>query len=144
MATLQYLLINTFDRLTEEELRRFKSKLADIPHGRNYRGIPRGMLENRDRIGLAEKMISTYGEYRAVEVACDVLRDIGLQGHAEELHRRMPSSRKRKQSDSASDQVDGRKKKRIGEERNEKLRDYSLSEMEIQEKYRAGGRRNIS
>uniref|UniRef100_A0A8C0J1S7 NACHT, LRR and PYD domains-containing protein 3 n=1 Tax=Chelonoidis abingdonii TaxID=106734 RepID=A0A8C0J1S7_CHEAB len=78
------LLIRTLDNLSQEEFKRFKDKLSHS----DFEGkgnIPRGQLENADRIDTKNLLIQFYGEIAAVEVTTDVFTQINLRDAAAKL-----------------------------------------------------------
>nr|XP_014354536.1 PREDICTED: uncharacterized protein LOC102359480 [Latimeria chalumnae] len=150
MPTVKDLLIKAFNDMKAAELKRFKSKLTDIPDNKRYHRIPRGALENKDPIDLAEKMISTYGEKEAVDVTLHVLACIDLYDLKEKLTTWIKDAENLKKIDLARNQTGGREKMCVGEEKNKNQVscDYSLSEMESRADLKRGDiiqqlRRNI-
>ncbi|KAH1171065.1 NACHT, LRR and PYD domains-containing protein 3-like [Mauremys mutica] len=78
------LLIRALDNLSQEEFKRFKDKLSHS----DFEGkgnIPRGRLENADRIDTKNLLIQFYGEIAAVEVTTDVFTQINLRDAAAKL-----------------------------------------------------------
>ncbi|XP_039375132.1 caspase a-like [Mauremys reevesii] len=69
-------LLSALANLGEAQLKNFKSKLNEIQLAEGYDNIPKGVLEKADPIELTDKMIQSYQEIYAVEVAEEVLRAI--------------------------------------------------------------------
>ncbi|XP_048881541.1 apoptosis-associated speck-like protein containing a CARD isoform X1 [Brienomyrus brachyistius] len=80
--TVKDCLIETFEDLTEEQFKRFKSKLID------RKGEPRigkGIVQNMDRLDLIDKLVSTFTEKNAGQVTVNILRSANFTQEADDL-----------------------------------------------------------
>ncbi|KAL7840405.1 hypothetical protein AOLI_G00257280 [Acnodon oligacanthus] len=75
-------LLETLDDLTDEQFKRFTDKLID---SRLEPRVRRGAVDKKDRLDVARIVIDTYTEKRALVVAVDLLKSIGLNQLAEDL-----------------------------------------------------------
>uniref|UniRef100_A0A8C3T430 Pyrin domain-containing protein n=1 Tax=Chelydra serpentina TaxID=8475 RepID=A0A8C3T430_CHESE len=83
--TLRDHLLKTLEDLGEDELKKFKFKLHEMPLKEGYEHIGRGTLRKVDVIDLTDKLISCYeGDY-AVEVTVEALKSINERDLAEKL-----------------------------------------------------------
>ncbi|XP_039189962.1 NACHT, LRR and PYD domains-containing protein 3-like isoform X1 [Crotalus tigris] len=91
------LLVDALERLEEKDIKLFKSKLRCVaaPWGKN---IPRGRLENADRLDLVELLVEFYEE-KAATLMIAILEDMGFKKNASNLSKEL------------KDQVQGYKKK---------------------------------
>ncbi|KAM5165055.1 NACHT, LRR and PYD domains-containing protein 12-like [Mantella aurantiaca] len=81
------LIINSLEDLTEYHFKKFRNKLSDFSYGDKC-PIPKGRLENADWTTTKDVLMDTYGEEGALDVTTDVLTQIGLMGHANDLWKR--------------------------------------------------------
>ncbi|XP_073485493.1 NACHT, LRR and PYD domains-containing protein 12-like isoform X2 [Aquarana catesbeiana] len=82
--------------LEESDFMGFRNKLSDFSYG-DERPIPRGRLENANRITTKDLLIDTYGGEGALDVTIEVFTLIGLMGPANDLQeRRVQSAKLRK------------------------------------------------
>ncbi|XP_020860235.1 pyrin domain-containing protein 1 [Phascolarctos cinereus] len=79
------LILTALDNLTEDEFKRFKSKLLTVPLRDGFNRIPRGILQNLDRLDLTDRIVSYYLEDYGTKLTVQVLRDIGMQQEAVRL-----------------------------------------------------------
>ncbi|XP_043372691.1 NACHT, LRR and PYD domains-containing protein 3-like isoform X2 [Dermochelys coriacea] len=78
------LLLNALDNLPQENFERFKDKLAHSDfEGKD--NIPRGWLQNANRIHTKNLLMEFYGEDAAVDVTIDVFTQINLRDSAAKL-----------------------------------------------------------
>ncbi|TFJ96655.1 stromelysin-1-like [Platysternon megacephalum] len=78
------LLLRALDNLSQEDLKRFKDKLSHS----DFEGkgtIPRGWLENADRIDTKNLLMKFYGGVAAVDVTIEVFTQINLRDSAAKL-----------------------------------------------------------
>uniref|UniRef100_A0A8D2LNI5 Apoptosis-associated speck-like protein containing a CARD n=1 Tax=Varanus komodoensis TaxID=61221 RepID=A0A8D2LNI5_VARKO len=73
--------------LANDELKRFKAKLSELPVREGYDNLPRGRLQKADDLDLSDLLVSHYTEGYAVEVAAAALGAINCQPQAERLRR---------------------------------------------------------
>nr|XP_060638825.1 NACHT, LRR and PYD domains-containing protein 1b allele 5-like [Anolis sagrei ordinatus] len=78
-------LLDILENLKEEDFRRFKRKLSEIPVRKGYNNIPKGRLEKADVLELFELLCRYYTENYATEVAARVLEKINIKDQAEKL-----------------------------------------------------------
>nr|XP_014430687.1 apoptosis-associated speck-like protein containing a CARD [Pelodiscus sinensis]XP_025042002.1 apoptosis-associated speck-like protein containing a CARD [Pelodiscus sinensis]XP_025042006.1 apoptosis-associated speck-like protein containing a CARD [Pelodiscus sinensis]XP_025042009.1 apoptosis-associated speck-like protein containing a CARD [Pelodiscus sinensis]XP_025042012.1 apoptosis-associated speck-like protein containing a CARD [Pelodiscus sinensis] len=78
------LLVSALDDLCQADLKRFKDKLSHSAF-EGKRPIPRGLLENADRIDTKNLLMEFYGGAAAVEVTINVLTQINLRESAAKL-----------------------------------------------------------
>ncbi|KAL8176562.1 UNVERIFIED_CONTAM: hypothetical protein K2H54_036345 [Gekko kuhli] len=78
-------LLDALEDLEEEELKKFKGKLNEIPLQEGFANIPRGRLQKADRLDLSDLLLSYYTASYAVQVAVQVLEGINLKREAEKL-----------------------------------------------------------
>ncbi|XP_053120890.1 apoptosis-associated speck-like protein containing a CARD [Hemicordylus capensis] len=76
---------DVLDDLTEEELRRFKSRLNRTSVRQGYENIPRGRLEKAGVLELTDLLISFYTEDYSVEVTVQVLDEVNCKAEAKKL-----------------------------------------------------------
>ncbi|XP_066577335.1 NACHT, LRR and PYD domains-containing protein 3 isoform X1 [Amia ocellicauda] len=81
-------IIETLENLVDEDLKKFKMKLCDCPTEPKIR---KRAIYNADFLDLADKLVSTYTEYRAADVTVEVLESIGLMQQAADLRNGMKS-----------------------------------------------------
>ncbi|XP_036593752.1 apoptosis-associated speck-like protein containing a CARD [Trichosurus vulpecula] len=79
------LILEALDNLTEDEFKRFKNKLRTVPLREGYCHLPRGPLQDLDRVDLTDKIVSYYLEGYGTELTLRVLQDIGMQEEAVRL-----------------------------------------------------------
>ncbi|XP_013912978.1 PREDICTED: NACHT, LRR and PYD domains-containing protein 6-like [Thamnophis sirtalis] len=81
------LLVDALECLEESDFKKFKSKLRDVkvPQGKN---IPRGRLENADRLDLVELLVQFYEE-KADTIMINILEDMGCKKIASNLSKGM-------------------------------------------------------
>ncbi|KAG6928632.1 NLR family, pyrin domain containing 6, partial [Chelydra serpentina] len=78
------LLLRALDNLSQEDLKRFKDKLSHS----DFEGkgnIPRGRLENADRIDTKNLLMEFYGGDGGVDVTIEVFTQIDLRDSAAKL-----------------------------------------------------------
>ncbi|XP_066467236.1 uncharacterized protein [Tiliqua scincoides] len=78
-------LLGALEDLREQELKRFRMKLSEIPLTEGYANIPRGRLEKADALDLCDLLISFYTEDYALEVAAEVLEAVNCRDQAQQL-----------------------------------------------------------
>ncbi|XP_066485333.1 apoptosis-associated speck-like protein containing a CARD [Tiliqua scincoides] len=78
-------LLGALENLREQELKRFRMKLSEIPLAEGYANIPRGRLEKADALDLCDLLISFYTEGYALEVAAEVLEAVNCRDQAQQL-----------------------------------------------------------
>ncbi|KAM9311487.1 NACHT, LRR and PYD domains-containing protein 3-like [Gastrophryne carolinensis] len=78
------LILDSLEDLLEYDFKKCKSKLSDFSKG-NKRPIPRGHLENANRINTKDLLVDKYGEVEALDVLIEVLKQIGLMRPASDL-----------------------------------------------------------
>ncbi|KAH1171910.1 hypothetical protein KIL84_007528 [Mauremys mutica] len=83
--TLRDHLLMTLEDLGEDELKKFKFKLHEMPLKEGYEHIGRGTLKKADAIDLTDKLISCYEGNYAVEVTVEALKSINEMDLAEKL-----------------------------------------------------------
>ncbi|XP_048867490.1 NACHT, LRR and PYD domains-containing protein 3-like isoform X9 [Brienomyrus brachyistius] len=84
-TSLADLLLGYLEELTEDDLKKLKYNLTHLVH-KKYQHIPRAQLENLDRMDIAEKMISVYGEADALNVMLEILKKINRNDLAQKLN----------------------------------------------------------
>ncbi|XP_055987585.1 NACHT, LRR and PYD domains-containing protein 6 [Sorex fumeus] len=94
-AVASELLLAALEDLSQEQLKRFCLKLRDEPV--EGRSIPRGRLEHKDAVELAQQLIQFYGPEPALDVALRTLkrtdvRDVAAQLKEQRLQRLGPGS----------------------------------------------------
>ncbi|XP_029812201.1 NACHT, LRR and PYD domains-containing protein 6 isoform X2 [Suricata suricatta] len=82
-ATARKILQETLERLSQEQLKRFRHKLRDMPV--DGRSIPWGRLEGKDELHLVEEMIQFYGPELALDVTRRTLKRADIREVAEHL-----------------------------------------------------------
>ncbi|XP_006039116.1 pyrin domain-containing protein 1-like isoform X2 [Alligator sinensis] len=85
--TIRDSLLEALEDLEEQKFKEFKFKLDDIPVKDDCRNIPRGRLEQADRLDLTNMLISFYGQDYAMEVTIAVLEAINRKDLAFRLRR---------------------------------------------------------
>ncbi|XP_044303746.1 pyrin domain-containing protein 1 [Varanus komodoensis] len=80
-------LVAALEDLANDELKRFKAKLSELPVREGYDNLPRGRLQKADDLDLSDLLVSHYTEGYAVEVAAAALGAINCQPQAERLRR---------------------------------------------------------
>ncbi|XP_073479536.1 NACHT, LRR and PYD domains-containing protein 12-like isoform X2 [Aquarana catesbeiana] len=85
--TPEDLIIYSLEDLKGCDFKRFRNKLSDFSYEDKH-SIPRGRLENADRIITNELLIDAYGEEGALDVTIHVFTLIGLMGPANDLQER--------------------------------------------------------
>uniref|UniRef100_A0A674KD62 Pyrin domain-containing protein n=1 Tax=Terrapene triunguis TaxID=2587831 RepID=A0A674KD62_9SAUR len=83
--TLRDHLLLTLEDLGEDELKKFKFKLHEMPLKEGYEHIGRGTLKKVDVIDLTDKLISCYEGNYAVEMTVEALKSINERDLAEKL-----------------------------------------------------------
>uniref|UniRef100_A0A670Z9K6 Pyrin domain-containing protein n=1 Tax=Pseudonaja textilis TaxID=8673 RepID=A0A670Z9K6_PSETE len=80
-------MVDALERLEERDIKMFKSKLRDVavPRGKK---IPRGRLENADRLDLVELLVEFYEE-KAATLMITILEDMGCKKNASNLSKGM-------------------------------------------------------
>uniref|UniRef100_A0A8D2LNH4 Apoptosis-associated speck-like protein containing a CARD n=1 Tax=Varanus komodoensis TaxID=61221 RepID=A0A8D2LNH4_VARKO len=78
-------LVAALEDLANDELKRFKAKLSELPVREGYDNLPRGRLQKADDLDLSDLLVSHYTEGYAVEVAAAALGAINCQPQAERL-----------------------------------------------------------
>nr|XP_032632535.1 NACHT, LRR and PYD domains-containing protein 3-like [Chelonoidis abingdonii] len=83
-SRISELLVHALDNLSHENFKRFKDKLlhSDFEGKGN---IPRGRLENADRIDTKNLLIAFYGGEAAVDITMDIFTQINLRDSASKL-----------------------------------------------------------
>ncbi|XP_068941327.1 apoptosis-associated speck-like protein containing a CARD [Petaurus breviceps papuanus] len=76
------LILKALDNLNEDEFKRFKNKLLTVPLRDGYCHIPRGTLQDLDRVDLTDKIVRYYLESYGLNVTMQVLQDIGMREEA--------------------------------------------------------------
>ncbi|XP_053411154.1 apoptosis-associated speck-like protein containing a CARD [Nycticebus coucang] len=79
-------ILEALENLTADELKKFKLKLRSVQLRDGYRHIPRGTLAPLDAVDLTDKLVSFYLEGYGAELTEIVLRDMGMQEMADQLH----------------------------------------------------------
>uniref|UniRef100_A0A7N9AXR1 PYD and CARD domain containing n=1 Tax=Mastacembelus armatus TaxID=205130 RepID=A0A7N9AXR1_9TELE len=93
--TVKAALTDMFEDLSDQDFSRFYHKLLDR---RIEPRIRRQRIEDKDRLDIADVMISTFTEAKVVHVVVEILRDIGCNQEAADLSkvklrgRRQPSN----------------------------------------------------
>uniref|UniRef100_A0A7N8WR42 PYD and CARD domain containing n=1 Tax=Mastacembelus armatus TaxID=205130 RepID=A0A7N8WR42_9TELE len=85
--TVKAALTDMFEDLSDQDFSRFYHKLLDR---RIEPRIRRQRIEDKDRLDIADVMISTFTEAKVVHVVVEILRDIGCNQEAADLSK-MPS-----------------------------------------------------
>lgn len=78
------LILDTLDELGTDEFKRFRWNLTQ-PVLDGCQPIRKGYIENADRQDIVSKMIDSYGEETAVNMAVEILRRMNLNKAAEKL-----------------------------------------------------------
>nr|XP_060639026.1 pyrin domain-containing protein 1-like [Anolis sagrei ordinatus] len=78
-------LLDILENLKEEDFKRFKKKLNELPVREGYNNIPKGRLEKADALEVVDLMCRYYTENYAIEVAARVLEKINIKDQAEKL-----------------------------------------------------------
>ncbi|XP_078514420.1 apoptosis-associated speck-like protein containing a CARD [Lissotriton helveticus] len=100
------LLLHALEDLTKDDFRRFKDKVSEINFN-GERNIPRGSLEDADRIDTKNLLVERYGKDSAIEATIQALAKVGLMGAAARLReKQQPGS-----SDATSDYPPKRKQR---------------------------------
>uniref|UniRef100_A0A3B3QCR6 B30.2/SPRY domain-containing protein n=2 Tax=Paramormyrops kingsleyae TaxID=1676925 RepID=A0A3B3QCR6_9TELE len=79
------LLLHSLEDLTEDELNKIKYNLIHLAYEK-YQRIPRGQLENLNRMGIADMMIRSYGEVGALKVTLEILKKMNLNDLVQRLN----------------------------------------------------------
>ncbi|CAM4679286.1 up-regulator of cell proliferation-like isoform X1 [Lepidochelys kempii] len=129
--TLRDHLLKTLEELEEDELKKFKFKLHEMPLKEGYEHIGRGTLKKVDVIDLADKLISCYeGDY-AVEVTVEALKSINKRDLAEQLAKATGNDALNSKQESDTQQGPELEEKALLEERRRALQDLlSILKME--------------
>ncbi|XP_039768387.1 NACHT, LRR and PYD domains-containing protein 3-like [Ornithorhynchus anatinus] len=96
--SIRDLLTQTLEDLLENEFRKFKWKLCEIPLWASPRGqggaasIPRGVLEKADPLTTTELILSYCGSSSALDVAARVLENIQQRELSNRLRERVPET----------------------------------------------------
>lgn len=77
---------NILDDLREDDLKKFIFHLTGSTDCKQ-KAIPRGKLEGKDRLDIAELMTDHYGGDEALRVTVDLLKEIGQRQLALQLER---------------------------------------------------------
>uniref|UniRef100_A0A8C3HGU8 NACHT, LRR and PYD domains-containing protein 3 n=1 Tax=Chrysemys picta bellii TaxID=8478 RepID=A0A8C3HGU8_CHRPI len=83
-SSISDLLLSAFENLFQDDFKRFRDKLSHS----DFKGkgtIPRGQLENADRIDTKNLLMKFYGAETAVDVTVDVFIQLNLRDAAEKL-----------------------------------------------------------
>uniref|UniRef100_A0A7N8X454 PYD and CARD domain containing n=1 Tax=Mastacembelus armatus TaxID=205130 RepID=A0A7N8X454_9TELE len=80
--TVKAALTDMFEDLSDQDFSRFYHKLLDR---RIEPRIRRQRIEDKDRLDIADVMISTFTEAKVVHVVVEILRDIGCNQEAADL-----------------------------------------------------------
>ncbi|XP_048861776.1 protein NLRC3-like isoform X1 [Brienomyrus brachyistius] len=83
-TSLAVLLMHSLEELTEDELKKFTFYLIHLVY-EEYQRIPRGQLENLDRIGITDMIIRSYGEVGALKVTLEILKKMNLNDLVQRL-----------------------------------------------------------
>uniref|UniRef100_A0A7N8YF04 PYD and CARD domain containing n=1 Tax=Mastacembelus armatus TaxID=205130 RepID=A0A7N8YF04_9TELE len=81
--TVKAALTDMFEDLSDQDFSRFYHKLLDR---RIEPRIRRQRIEDKDRLDIADVMISTFTEAKVVHVVVEILRDIGCNQEAADLN----------------------------------------------------------
>ncbi|XP_020860281.1 apoptosis-associated speck-like protein containing a CARD [Phascolarctos cinereus] len=79
------LILTALDNLTEDEFNRFKSKLLTVPLRDDCKRIPRGTLQDLDRVTLTDKIVSYYLDDYGIELTVQVLQNMHMRAEAVRL-----------------------------------------------------------
>ncbi|KAF7238774.1 Apoptosis-associated speck-like protein containing a CARD [Varanus komodoensis] len=85
--TVRDCLVAALEDLADDELKKFKGKLHELPVREGYDNIPRGRLQKADALDLSDLLVSYYTEGYAVEVAAAALGAVNCKPQAERLRR---------------------------------------------------------
>ncbi|XP_072567384.1 NACHT, LRR and PYD domains-containing protein 3-like isoform X3 [Paramormyrops kingsleyae] len=84
-TSLADLLEDYLEELSDEELKKFKSKMSRTNY-KELKPLPRGQVKDLDRTDLADKMISYYSEVDALNVMLEILKNMNLNDLAQRLN----------------------------------------------------------
>nr|XP_029509470.1 uncharacterized protein LOC115124227 [Oncorhynchus nerka] len=87
---VSYLLLGTLAELVSEELTLFQWHLIQGVEG--FTSIPRGQLENANRLVTVDRMVQQYHEDGAVTITLETLRKMDQNKMADELEKRFPNN----------------------------------------------------
>uniref|UniRef100_A0A674JJJ8 Pyrin domain-containing protein n=1 Tax=Terrapene triunguis TaxID=2587831 RepID=A0A674JJJ8_9SAUR len=94
-SSISDLLVSAFDNLLQDDFKRFRDKLSHS----DFKGkgtIPRGQLENADKIDTKNLLMKFYGAETAVDVTVDVFIQLNLRDAAEKLREEREKGKKPK------------------------------------------------
>uniref|UniRef100_A0A8C3HGU2 NACHT, LRR and PYD domains-containing protein 3 n=1 Tax=Chrysemys picta bellii TaxID=8478 RepID=A0A8C3HGU2_CHRPI len=94
-SSISDLLLSAFENLFQDDFKRFRDKLSHS----DFKGkgtIPRGQLENADRIDTKNLLMKFYGAETAVDVTVDVFIQLNLRDAAEKLREEREKGKKPK------------------------------------------------
>ncbi|MFT7800702.1 apoptosis-associated speck-like protein containing a CARD [Arapaima gigas] len=77
-------LVEILEDLDDEQFKKFKNKLVDRKEEPRVR---RGAMQHADRLDVADKLVSTFTEERAAQVAIEILEHLDFRQEAAELRR---------------------------------------------------------
>ncbi|XP_072452912.1 apoptosis-associated speck-like protein containing a CARD [Notamacropus eugenii] len=95
------LILKALENLNEEEFKKFKIRLRDVPLRPGYSQIPRGPLLEMDRLDISDKIVCCYLEDYGMELTVQVLQNIGMREEAVRLQQAAPASRPHPTGNSA-------------------------------------------
>ncbi|XP_036795878.1 uncharacterized protein LOC110519908 isoform X2 [Oncorhynchus mykiss] len=87
---VSYLLLGTLAELVSEELKLFQWHLIQGVEG--FTSIPRGQLENANRLVTVDRMVQQYHEDGAVTITLEILRKMDQNKMADELEKKFPNN----------------------------------------------------
>ncbi|XP_036804805.1 uncharacterized protein LOC110518417 isoform X2 [Oncorhynchus mykiss] len=87
---VSYLLLGTLAELVSEELKLFQWHLIHGVEG--FTSIPRGQLENANRLVTVDRMVQQYHEDGAVKITLEILRKMDQNKMADELEKKFPNN----------------------------------------------------
>ncbi|XP_053881940.1 NACHT, LRR and PYD domains-containing protein 3-like [Malaclemys terrapin pileata] len=143
-SSISDLLVSAFDNLLQDDFKRFRDKLSHS----DFKGkgtIPRGQLENADKIDTKNLLMKFYGAETAVDVTVDVFIQLNLRDAAEKLREEREKDFSKEKEKTAKVEEEGRGNNRQGDlgpraeihHAKEQGEEYpSLKDSDYQKKYR--------
>uniref|UniRef100_F7F6C6 Apoptosis-associated speck-like protein containing a CARD n=1 Tax=Monodelphis domestica TaxID=13616 RepID=F7F6C6_MONDO len=85
MTRARDLILRALEDLENDDFKKFKLKLRTLKLREGFNAIPRGILENLDRVDLTDKIVCCYLEDYGLVLTAEVLQEIGMREEAVKL-----------------------------------------------------------